>query len=477
MARLLFSGTALGYPGFWQELTSGPGSGITWNVESLYLINESGAAAAVEVAKVVSGHRIEIYNDSIPDGSAVEITDIVLHEGQALEIQTDEDLDYAGYGTSTEARDPSRNNRFDCLKNFQQGGLIIDTDIGGQSLSTYFAFDGFDLAIDLEIGGEIPRSSYYILPDITDEDADILAIDIEIGGDGISARQRTNWVGWSKIGEANFRADLVNDAGFMPMEWNGWVYAIMPLGKNPVIYGSGGVSILFPVNEPAPTYGVKTIMKLGVKAKTTVTGDQMNHYFIDIKDRLWAFSEQGLEKLGYEEFLSTLVHPVLSFDPINRWVLISDATKGFILTPDGLGGGYGNITGYTIVDGEPIASSPGDIITSEPDIMTGVLDFGYRGLKMIESLQFDLDTDQLAYAAVDFRYAKTETWRTSHWVRLTQEGVGYIRISGLEFRIRLRQLEFAVSQLSYINVQYKKTDYRYIRSNMGAHHGDNTAPA
>jgi hypothetical protein len=471
MAQLLFSGTAPGDV-YWHQMTAGPGAGTTWTIGSLFLTNSSGAPAAVQVARIFGSFSIELYNDVIADGEAVEITDITLYENQSLEVLTDEEISYSGYGTSTvQPRDPTKDVWFDCTANMYSGGAILGIDSGADRHLDYYVIPARELSLVIEVGASWIVPTGYSIPD------DSWGLVIRVGATPYLTHQDARWVGWSKIGEAKFSADLVNDAGYMPMDWPGVVYLVKQLGKNVIVYGSGGVTLLYPVKEPAPTFGKQNIMLTGAMCKTAIAGDEHMHFFLDIAGVLWRLSSEGPERLGYEDYFSTLNNPILSYDSYKRYLFVSDPDNGYMLTMAGLGGGYAGITGFLKDVGGGKFIAPSAVVTPPLNIVTDVIDMKYRGLKTVESVQFGLNVDDAAYAAIDFRYSKDADWRTSHWVRLSPEGVAFIRVSGLEFRFRLQLQEYAFCEVSYLNIQYKKTDNRFVRSNMGVHHGHNPAPA
>ena len=470
MAQLLFSGTLV-YTGAWEQVYAGPGAGQTVTISSLLLFNDTGYSATVQVRKLAGGFGIELYNDTIPDGEAVEITDTRLDEGQALEIQADQLISYTAYGTSSGVyRDPTRDVWFDCTSNLYQGGGIIGLEAGATRHLDYYVIPDTDLRLYIETGAS------WVVPVGHAIDADSIGLVIDSGADPVLSHVDARWVAWSKIGEASFQADLVNDAGQMPMDWPGVVYTIKQLQKNAVVYGSHGVTILYPVKEPAPTFGKQNIMLTGAMCKTAITGNENEHFFIDVGGVLWRLSGEGPERLGYEDYFKDLTNPVLSYNPYKRYLFISDAEHGYMLTTEGLGGGYAGVTGFWQDGGDEKFVGPDPVVVQPINIMTDVIDMGYRGLKTVESVQFGLNADDLAYAAVDFRYSKDAAWRTTPWARLTPEGVAFIRVSGLEFRFRLQMLDHEFCEISYLNIQYKKTDYRYVRSSMGVHHGNNPTP-
>ena len=103
------------------------------------------------------------------------------------------------------------------------------------------------------------------------------------------------------------------------------------------------------------------------------------------------------------------------------------------------------------------------MIADPVHVCTDVIDFKRRGLKSIESMQFDVISEVPLVAAIDYRYDKKEEFRTTQWSPLNNEGVAHIRAAGVEFRIRLKGLNHGTFDWSYISVQYKFIDQRFTR--------------
>lgn len=290
-------------------------------------------------------------------------------------------------------------------------------------------------------------------------------ITTKLYGEAVFEELKTNWVGWSKIGDVTFVQDDSNESGYRPLPWPGWAYRVLQLDKNAVVYGNNGVALFYPVTQPAPTFGMRELLEIGIKGKNAVCGDRKRHYCIDTKGCLWEISEQGVRMLGYEEFLEPLVNPVMFFDSENDKVFINDATTGYVLTTSGLGGGIPNLSGIIWVNGVPIVGSPAVLTEPEPlTFCTDILDFGTREQKTIEFLQVGVDGTTPMKVAVDYRYNKSEAFRTTAYKLLNKEGVAFIRAAGVEFRLRFKMDEYEYVEVDYVKVHYKKTDRRYGRS-------------
>lgn len=359
--------------------------------------------------------------------------------------------------TTPPPKNPDLDKVFNCYGNNYAGVLIIEITIEGHSLSASYGLEDLELSIPITITGEVPSSALYTLDDLE------LTIETSITGWGVANELKKNWVGWSKIGEADFELDLVNDAGFKAMSWPGYVYKVLKLDKSVAIYGSGGVTLAYPVDSPMPTFGFRELLGTGVKNKTAIIGDEFNHFFIDVLGCLYKLTAKGLLDLGYEEFLLPLINPTLSWDDSEHRLYISSATIGYIYSEDTLVGGYANLTGLYRIKDNLTAAAPDTVIADPVHVCTDVIDFKRRGLKSIESMQFDVISEVPLVAAIDYRYEKSEDFKTTQWSPLNNEGVAHIRAAGVEFRIRLKGLDHGTFDWSYISVQYKFIDQRFTR--------------
>jgi len=282
--------------------------------------------------------------------------------------------------------------------------------------------------------------------------------DSSLGTGVIISPPKSNWVEWSKIGDFNFIRDRSNEAGDRPMRWSGWAWRVLKLKDFAVVYGDNGICVMFPVEKPAATWGFKDIGDIGIKSPWSVCGTETIHYFISSNNELWRFTAEGPENLGFKEFLTTMTNPFLVLDKQEERLFISDGTTGYVFD-SGLGGGYATLTGIT----KNWAISP-DALTSVPmSIMTDVLDLGHRGLKTITWLEVGTYSTENIYAALDFRYVHDEAWRTSDWTLLNPQGAARITVSGVEFRVRLKQTVYDDLQIDYINIRVQRSDRRFMR--------------
>lgn len=311
-----------------------------------------------------------------------------------------------------------------------------------------------------------------------------------------------NWVLWSSIGGGDFPLwlfdhDFAENSftntgsfysstrpvfydknrqmtwGFMPMQWQGKVRVVKTLGKNVIVYGDNGISVLFPVGEPIPTYGYQTLQHFGIHAHA-VGGDDNEHVFITQRGEMWRLSANlEFTRLGYREYM----HPMLSaeiaistnFNVDDREYYICDGTESYVLTEQGLAQTT-QIVNSTINHGEftmGMGSLPDYINDQRCHLMTDWTDFqdGTRQ-KMIGWIEVigDIKSGVVAKVAVEYRYEKHENAKRSRFVKLNDEGAAYIGISGNAFRIIVETDNYTNTSIDYVTIRWQRNDRRWTRS-------------
>lgn len=366
-----------------------------------------------------------------------------------------------GVPTTPPPKNPLLDVYFNCRGNNFAGFLEMGMEMDGYSLSASYGMEDDPLSMGMAISGDAPLSGLHYMGDTE------LQMLMELSGWGVANEERKNWVGWSKIGDVSFEMDMQGDAGFRPMSWSGYVYQTLQLDNSVVAYGSKGATICYPVKEPLPTFGFKDLPIEGIKNKTAVAGNKHVHFCIDVLGCLHKVTKEGVERLGYEEYLLPLVNPVLTWDAEDQRLYISSVAQGYVYNDKALTGGYANFTGLYRVASSIIGVAPADIITEPVEVWTDVLDFERRGMKSIESMQFNAISDVPLYASIAYRFDKSEEFRTTEWSPLNIEGVAHLRTAGVEFKIGLKGLDHGTFDLSYISIQFKFIDQRFTRDPKG----------
>jgi len=262
---------------------------------------------------------------------------------------------------------------------------------------------------------------------------------------------KCNWVRWSNIGDIDFTIGIDNVAGERPMDWSGLVYKILKLSGKVVVYGENGVSIMTPHNV---NFGLTTINRSGLLGRQAVAGDDFVHFFIDSFGYLYTLSAE-LDRLGYEEYFSQMINPILSFDSNEQLLYICDGNLGYIYNPQtkSLGEGPENITGIGYKDGEYLIASKNPITIPTFEIWTDVIDFGSRYSKTLHSIMVGVDLTEDLWVSIEFRVAKNKDFIRLPWVITNPAGVANIFCHGVEFRIGVKVNNYEYFEVDSIEIE------------------------
>ena len=330
--------------------------------------------------------------------------------------------------------------------------IALDFQITGAPLNRVLFAESIRFLMRLR--GEIPTGTH-VRANST------IYLSFDIRGEYVIESARRNWVGWSKIGVASFVLDRTNDAGFRPMDWRGAVLALKQLQNDAIVYGTHGVTRMYPSGA---TFGFRNILPIGIKSKNAVCGTTTIHYFIDRNNQLWSLTDQETTFLGFQEYLEILANPSLFYDEFLSRVVISDTRAGYIYTASGLGGGYGNLSSYCYLEGNLLTQSPSQILQVPLEFATDIIDLGRRGQKTLESVHVGTDTIERLFLAYDYRFSKSSNFVSTPWVIVNPSGVGFLKCAGEEFRIKLRSYHLTEFAVDYLNINFKTTDQRFSRS-------------
>lgn len=301
---------------------------------------------------------------------------------------------------------------------------------------------------------------------------------------------KENFVAWSSIGGGDFPiwlfqphysydtgpgVDLViekfqrGDLGFMPMPWQGTVFGIKPLGGRVIVYGEGGICALNPVsgggNIP-PTFGIQNILSSGIAGRGAFGGDEKGHVFVDQEGWVWNLTgELQLQRLGFSYLLSG-TEPVVSYNQhLEEWYITTD-DRAFILNSHGLSETHQRVVSVNYAQGASLGTfhiGRRKVEDELASITTKGFDFDVRGIKTITNIRVDYEGSGLVEVAVDYRYNRHSPFRQSRWFRLNKEGITYLRISGVEFRISVRAYDWHDFYLDRLHIGWQLSDKRHTR--------------
>lgn len=344
--------------------------------------------------------------------------------------------------TPKAARNPDLDLTFDCLGadrfgDYSQGVLTFSPAISGSwlNLTTFNPILAFGTAI----------SGSWVTGYVLDADSETLAFNFELpdlgsANDITIEPSKVSWIKWSKIGRLDFTIDQSNSAGERPMEWAGTINDIRKLNNQIVVYGSNGIAIMKPVKN---TFAYKMISKIGTLGKNAQCGNESMHWFIASDGDFYELSE-GLTRIGYKEFFSSLDNPVLSLDEKNRLIYICDGSFGYIYSYEdrSLGAGPVNITGYGYKDQTEYITASSAITVPAISFTTNTYDFGTRKEKTIQNIEISTDVTKVMSAAINYRVANNTPFVSTPWVNFTQRGIAYLPCYGIEFQFKFRMAEY-----------------------------------
>jgi len=260
-----------------------------------------------------------------------------------------------------------------------------------------------------------------------------------------------------------------NDFGWMPLPTQKDIIHMKPLGHSIVAYGEEGIWALTPVIKPLNTFGMKRVSSTGISQRNQVGGSEDIHLFFDELGEGWLMGgDLEPKKIGYKEFFSEISSGdmLIRYEETDKVFYVSDkgGTKGFCVSPFGTTESkYNIVTFLDYIDGDlkGIYAEEEDV---ESRIVTDIFDMGMRGIKHIKEVELGIfTTSATVQVAIDYRHQKSESFTTSSWVNVNHEGIGYIRVTGAEFRVRIKTSNYTDIQLSDIGIRWNSIDKRNVR--------------
>lgn len=289
----------------------------------------------------------------------------------------------------------------------------------------------------------------------------------EVGGENV--------VAWAKIGALDWTYSLGNEVGWAPMNWQGRVLGLLPLGSDVVVYGENGIAKLKPVSKPTVTFGISDFGDVGVLNANCFAGDQGTQIFLGTDYNLYkivpekALTDDGKRPalLGYKEFLSKLKDPIITFDSVKRHWWIGDKDACYIFTDTGLGEASITPTHLSNLDGVLVGCYQAHG-TDKAIVETGAMSFDSRGIKTLMCVEADCVASAAIYGYVSFNYAYHADMRQSRSILLDPRGAFFPGISGVEFKIALTCKDFHNFYLHKLWFHHKNTDKTFSRGVINA---------
>lgn len=282
-----------------------------------------------------------------------------------------------------------------------------------------------------------------------------------------------NWIAWSSIGDASFEIGRTNLAGYMPMPWSGAVLVVAVLGKDVVVYGEDGISLLKPSSvtaaEPVATFGRQDISSFGLASQGAVGIARHTHVFIDERGYLRVITSEGTQRHGYQEFFQPMLGGDIriTYDELEGEFYISDGSTSYVYSPAGLGSSMLALTGMFALDGGIIGCWK-EVGEEKFLAISDNVDFDIRGKKFISAVALDYETDGTMTVAVDWRNSPKSSFRRGPYVPVNKEGYAYPKVTGTDVRFVFRVTDATYVELRGATVRWKLVDKRAIRGAYGS---------
>jgi hypothetical protein len=304
----------------------------------------------------------------------------------------------------------------------------------------------------------------------------------------------TNYVWWSQIGDGAFFLlypamyidglitddeanpfgevdpmfwDMIerNEMGFMPMNWQGTVRCVKPLGNGIMVYGDNGISYM-PKSDN--TFGLVDLLPYGIESRSSVAGTEREHCFIDEAGWLWKIDTTLKPvRLGYREYFEPMLGKDITghYDPIEDEYHFSASDYCFHLSGNRLFESTFLTTGLAVSSGGTVGlyARPSDSDKNYAILTTDTIDLGIRGLKAIERVVVSTVNTMTVSVAVQWRMKSSDSFTTTAYAGINYEGVAYFPITALEFRIIVRCTDYTAVDFDDIAVQFKVMDKRIVR--------------
>lgn len=301
-----------------------------------------------------------------------------------------------------------------------------------------------------------------------------------------------NWVWWSSIGGGDMHyfldTDLLKyttklatpDTGFddnypylhwlwlrremgaRPMPWHGWVRQVRPMGDLVVVYGDNGVSVMLPVSNPYPTFGLQDTPEdfptgNGMVSEFTdnpacrdaVAGDDNKHVFVGRDYNLWRLdrSASGAKatKLGFAERVADLGSNVrIDYNPTEGEFYIHSAAGGggFVLNKEMKLGAVG--TYFTGLRNGDATSTLKKTVGSS----TFIARFGARntdtpiGIQNVHKVVFVGRTAEMS-ARLWWRMGPNSEWNHTYYQSLAGRGEATFNVPCWQFEVEVRAANYA----------------------------------
>jgi len=272
----------------------------------------------------------------------------------------------------------------------------------------------------------------------------------------------SRYVAWSDIGSASFLPDIKNTAGYVPLERNGSVLRVLPLGDMVAVYGTDGVALLRPANQ---YMGLKQLDLPGLPNRNAVASSDQAHVFVDYAGELWMLGADGKAKnMGFGEYIGLMdaAELVVSYNRQAREFYISDGDVGYVLGEHGLCQTHQLASSVEFDSGVLYATYESDGDTGGY-VTTDVLDLGLRAFKTLATLACGCSSASDMWTRVYWRSDVRSSFSSGEWQWVNPSGFTTPMITAEDFKLAFKAEDYTDVKLAYFKARTKLSDKRMIR--------------
>jgi hypothetical protein len=310
---------------------------------------------------------------------------------------------------------------------------------------------------------------------------------------------------WGEIGAFRFLGATAdskkNEAGeaYLADVPNEMLMALLPLKVGVVVYSSSTIFVLEPVAAPAPTFGKKPLLPIGIANPLACCGnsvagkdDATEHLCVDRKGnlRIISISQYGAvvsQNLGFQPIFEPMQKDLdlttgkgmisICYNPGEDEYYISNGERSYVYNKHSLTEIGTAITSFvdlvrvpTLTDFGTFKSTPigfAQELTSKEFIYleTDIIDFSLLALKtvMCVDVSGSFGEKSRMSVSVKWRMSRSAGWRQSPWKRCTPEGSCMPIVAGSEFKFCVMVTPVLGTSLDSLTIEWKLTDKRGIR--------------
>lgn len=263
------------------------------------------------------------------------------------------------------------------------------------------------------------------------------------------------------------------DIGLVPVRKVSNIRALKQLGSRMLVYGDNAISELRQIDGG---FQETLVCDFGIGGRGCVGGDDRRHIFYDGVGQLysWYSNQDRPERLGYAAIFSQYLpeRTVITYDPVENDVWISDGGLTYVLTDQGLGGPMSQHP--TSMFHDSMYGLVGMYSTAPIDswsVQFSNFDMGHRDFKHLVLAQVIGDGYRRASAKVTGTTDVTGVSRSTPWAPINKDGVTFPSMSFIEGSVTMRGDGDDVN-ISAIEIRYQNEGRKYRRGTSGSPDGD-----